>query len=260
MTRNVRKGINDLGADTLKQSDTATNLKRKGALPKGEIPARDVDIPANTPYGDTQRFARTLAEAKIVDDTLLKDIQDAVSKGSFAKFTKSNKTVVDDANKIIADEGFDGAYNMFKSVLKADKQAKSSDIALGTRLLQDAQKAGDYEKALDISIDLSQMLSETGRTLQAATIAKRLSPEGRLLLVQRTAKKVSDKYGVKVEVSDDIVEKISKAKTEKEIIEANAEAAKEIWNKVPATWMDKVNAWRYMSMLTNPKTHLQNIS
>jgi hypothetical protein len=257
--RNVTKGINDLGADTLKQSDTASNLKRKGALPKGEIPARDVDIPANTPYGDTQRFARTLAEAKIVDDTLLKDIQDAVSKGSFAKFTKSNKTVVDDANKIIADEGFDGAYNMFKSVLKADKQAKSSDIALGIRLLQDAQKAGDYEKALDISIDLSQMLSETGRTLQAATIAKRLSPEGRLLLVQRTAKKVSDKYGVKVEVSDDIVEKISKAKTEKEIIEANAEAAKEIWDQVPATWMDKVNAWRYMSMLTNPKTHLRNI-
>jgi len=261
--RNVTKGVNvphkDLGADTLKQSDTATNLNRKGALPKGEIPARDVDIPANTPYGDTQRFARTLAEAKIVDDTLLKDIQDAVSKGDFAKFTKSNKTVVDDANKMISDEGFDGAYNMFKSILKTDKQVKSSDIALGTRLLQDAQKAGDYEKALDISIDLSQMLSETGRTLQAATIAKRLSPEGRLLLVQRTAKKVSDKYGVKVEVSDDIVEKISKAKTEKEIIEADAEAAKEIWNKVPATWMDKVNAWRYMSMLTNPKTHLRNI-
>jgi hypothetical protein len=257
--QSVTKGINDLGADTLKQSDTATNLKRKGALPKGEIPARDVDIPANTPYGDTQRFARTLAEAKIVDDTLLKDIQDAVSKGDFAKFTKSNKTVVDDANKMIAEEGFDSAYNMFKSVMKMDKQAKSSDIALGARLLQDAQKAGDYEKALDISIDLSQMLSETGRTLQAATIAKRLSPEGRLLLVQRTAKKVSDKYGVKVEVSDDIVEKISEAKTEKEIVEANAEATKEIWNKVPATWMDKVNAWRYMSMLTNPKTHLRNI-
>jgi hypothetical protein len=259
--QSVTKGVKrkDLGADTLKQSDTATNLKRKGALPKGEIPARDVDIPANTPYGDTQRFARTLAEAKIVDDTLLKDIQDAVSKGDFAKFTKSNKTVVDDANKMIAEEGFDSAYNMFKSVMKMDKQAKSSDIALGARLLQDAQKAGDYEKALDISIDLSQMLSETGRTLQAATIAKRLSPEGRLLLVQRTAKKVSDKYGVKVEVSDDIVEKISEAKTEKEIVEANAEATKEIWNKVPATWMDKVNAWRYMSMLTNPKTHLRNI-
>lgn len=28
---------------------------------------------------------------------------------------------------------------------------------------------------------------------------------------------------------------------------------------MPSNWIDKLNAWRYMAMLTNPKTHIRNI-
>ena len=29
--------------------------------------------------------------------------------------------------------------------------------------------------------------------------------------------------------------------------------------QVPATWQDKWNAWRYMAMLFNPRTHIRNV-
>ena len=99
-------------------------------------------------------------------------------------------------------------------------------------MVQELQKAGDYERALDVSGDVASMLSETGRTLQASRILKKLTPEGRLMAAQKTANKLSDKYGVNVKLSDKTAKKISSAKTEKEIAEANHEAAVEMWDQV----------------------------
>jgi hypothetical protein len=251
----------DLGADTFKGEKSIDELVNEfGAFPKGEMPrAREVDIPKKTDYGQTQRYARTLQESAIVDDTLFKDINEAITQGSFTKPTKGNKTAVEDASRTITDEGLDEAAAKFKSVIMSDKRPTSYDIALGNRTLQELQNAGRYDEALDVAIDLSEILSESGRTLQAARIAKRLSPEGRLMIASRVANKVAKKTGKKVKLSDDTIKLISEAKTEKEVVEANHKAAVEIWNQAPASWIDKVNSWRYMSMLFNPKTHARNI-
>jgi hypothetical protein len=257
----AQSGLKSVGADTFKGEKTVEQLVNEyGALPKGEQPrAREVDIPKKTDYGEVQQYARTLQESAIVDDTLFKDINEAITQGSFTKPTKSNKTAVENANFTLEQAGLDGAMNKFRSVLAADKTPTSEDIALGNRVLQELQKEGRYGDALDVAIDLSQMLSETGRTLQAARIAKRLSPEGRLMHATRIADKITKKTGKKITLSDETIEQISKAKTEDEIVKANQKAAVEMWNQIPANWIDKVNSWRYMAMLTNPKTHIRNI-
>jgi hypothetical protein len=254
-------GLKSVGADTFKGEKTIDQLVDEyGAIPKGEAPrAREVDIPKKTDYGDTQQYARTLQESAIVDDALYKDINDAITQGSFTKPMIGNKTVVDDANTVITNEGIDNAMNRFKSVIMSDKKPTSYDIALGNRVLQELQKSGRYDDALNVAIDLSDILSESGRTLQAARIAKRLSPEGRLMIVSRVADKVKKKTGNDIQISDDILRDISNATTEKEIVEANQKAAKQIWDQVPANWIDKINSWRYMAMLFNPKTHVRNI-
>lgn len=257
----AQSGLKSVGADTFKGEKTIDELVQEyGALSKGEQPrAREVEIPKKTDYGDVQKHARTLQESAIVDDTLFKDINEAITQGSFTKPTKSNKTAVENANATLEQVGLDGAINKFRSVLAADKTPTSDDIALGNRVLQELQKQGRYSEALNVAIDLSQMLSETGRTLQAARIAKRLSPEGRLMNVTRIADKISKKTGKKVTLSDETIKQISKAKTEDEIVKANQKAAVEMWNQIPPNWIDKVNSWRYMAMLFNPKTHMRNI-
>jgi len=250
----------DLGADTFKGEKTTGQLVDEyGAFPKGEAPrAREIDVPKKTDYGDVQQHVRTLQESAIVDDTLFKDIDESIKEGTFTKFVKKNQTAVEDASRTI-EINFDDALDRFRSVTTSEKTPTSYDVALGNRLLQELQKQGKYEDALSVATDLSQILSETGRTLQAARIAKRLSPEGRLMMVTKTASRIERKTGGKVKLSDDTIKKISEATTEKEIVEANQKAATEMWNQIPANWIDKANAWRYMAMLFNPKTHVRNI-
>lgn len=249
-----------IGADKTKPLSTTEELIAKnGAFEPGMNPrARDTQVPKQSDIGKVQQATRTMVESKIVDDTLVNDILDGVREGSFTLFTKSNVDSITGANNKIAD-GIDSAFDSFASVLKTGKQANSEDIALGARLLQEYQKAGDYAKAMDVAIDLSEMLSETGRTLQASQIIKKLTPEGRLLQVQRTAKRLSDKFGKDVKVSDETAGQIAKAKTDAEIYKANEKAFTEMWNQIPADITNKINAWRYMSMLINPKTHIRNI-
>lgn len=257
----------DLGADIYKVLPTTEeNIAKYGALPKGEQLVdelgnpitKEVEVPKGTAYGDTQQYARTLLESPIVDDTLAKDIQDSIVEGYFSKVSKSNEVAVSNANKMIEDD-FDKAFDYFKSIRTSGKIPTSEDIALGTRFVQEFQKRGDYNNALEVSSDLATMLSETGRTLQAAQIAKRLSPEGRLRIVAKIQDRVKKQTGIDIKLKDTTLKKISDAKTEKDITRSLHDASVEIYDQVPATWMDKLNAWRYMAMLTNPKTHVRNI-
>ena len=175
------------------------------------------------------------------------------------KFTVTNEKAVAEANKKIADNGLEKAHDEFRGFMQSGKMPKSKDIALGYRLMQEYQKAGDYKKVAELAIDISELLSETGRSLQAAQIIKKLSPEGRVLSVQRVAKKLSEKYDVDVKIDEATIKKVRQAKTEKEIVEATEEAAIKAWNQVPSGLQNKLNAWRYIAMLMNPKTHVRNI-
>lgn len=58
----------------------------------------------------------------------------------------------------------------------------------------------------------------------------------------------------------DYMQQSTTAKTEKEKFNLQLQAAKVAANKVPATVMDKLDNWRYLSMLGNLKTHARNIA
>lgn len=53
-----------------------------------------------------------------------------------------------------------------------------------------------------------------------------------------------------------ILEKMTSPKAIEEKID---ETKRLIAKQMPTTWVDKLNAWRYLSMLGNPKTHIRNI-
>jgi hypothetical protein len=257
--------LKSLGADTFKGGTIQDMVDQYGAIEKGMAPRREVrngveiKVPKETPYGEVSKAMRTFQESKIVKDDLAKLNEEAILDGSVTKRTVSNQTVVDNANTIM-DKGVDEAYNDFKRVAYSGKQPTSDDIALGARLVQELQNMGQNENALDIELDMLEMLSESGRTLQAAQIIKKLSPEGRLMSVARVARKISKTIGgQKVTVSDETMNMIRNAKTEGEIIRANERAATEMWEQVPSNFGDKANAWRYTAMLFNPKTHVRNI-
>lgn len=254
-------GKRDLGADIARPKQTLGEARTMyGTIEPGMEPrARDAQIPKAINGQPIQQGIRTSAEARAVNHESYQAILSAVEDGMAAKVTVKNQVAVENASKTIAEDGLDVAYGKFKSVLDGGKQAKSEDIALGYRLMQEYQNAGDYGRVWDVAIDVSEMLSETGRSLQAATIIKKLSPEGRLMSAQRIAKKLSDRLGKDIRLDDETIDQILKARTEAEIVEASQKAGVKIWNQVPSGLQNKANAWRYVSMLMNPKTHIRNI-
>lgn len=254
-------GKRDLGADDARPTQTLDEARAMyGTIEPGMEPrARDAQIPKAINDQPIQQGIRTSAEARAVNKESYQEILSAVEDGMAAKVTVKNQVAVENASKTIAEDGLDVAYGKFKSVLDGGKQAKSEDIALGYRLMQEYQNAGDYGRVSDVAIDVSEMLSETGRSLQAAAIIKKLSPEGRLMSTQRIAKKLSDRLGKDIRLDDETIDQILKARTEAEIVEASQKAGVKIWNQVPSGLQNKANAWRYMSMLMNPKTHIRNI-
>ena len=248
----------DLGADTNRILPTVEeNAERFGTF-------KNSTIPKGTEFGETSQAAKTVYDNAIRSEEAKKLFNEDFVEGTFSKHYKSNQTTVDNVNKVINEEGIDKAYDKFNKEL-ADGNEET--IALGARLIQELQKTSDNDKLMSVVTDYIDLLSRRGRELQAGSIIKRLTPEGRLVTVQRQAKKVAEVINatnpnkqIQIKLSDDIINAIKNAKSEKEILEANKKASIEIWDQVPATLYDKLNAWRYISMLTNPRTWARNMA
>jgi hypothetical protein len=73
-------------------------------------------------------------------------------------------------------------------------------ISNGYRAMQELDKAGEHARALAIADKLAKDLTEAGQTVQAASLISRLSPEGQLLNLIRTA----EKNGKVVDIADSV--------------------------------------------------------
>lgn len=62
-----------------------------------------------------------------------------------------------------------------------------------------------------------------------------------------------------IKIDDVLVEKFLQATDQDTRDAVMEEIYQNVADQVPPTWKDKWNAWRYMSMLTNPRTHVRNV-
>ena len=62
-----------------------------------------------------------------------------------------------------------------------------------------------------------------------------------------------------IKIDETMAGQIAKSKLGEDITSIVEDVKQDIANQVPVTFLDKWNAWRYMAMLVNPKTHIRNI-
>ena len=103
-----------------------------------------------------------------------------------------------------------------------------------------------------------------GQALQARKICDMMTPQGAALYVQHFANKMSKQFSSKktqldLKVSPETMQRILTAETLEERQSAVDAAGAEIMRQVPPTLVDKLNAWRYLAMLGNPRTHIRNM-
>ncbi len=104
------------------------------------------------------------------------------------------------------------------------------------------------------------------QALQATRLLKQQDPSTQLYAAQRSVENLTEdlkkQYGggsVSRRLTGTSLSKVSYAKDDDARTEAMKEIYRDIGRQMPSRFIDKWNAWRYFSMLGNPRTHVRNI-
>ncbi|MBQ3557881.1 MAG: hypothetical protein IJA11_08830 [Oscillospiraceae bacterium] len=237
-----------------------------GAIPTGENPARDVRVPKRT--ADNQKVSqtvRTILEAKATPDVAIPTIEELTATGDFSYEVYTDKQAMADADNTIRDKGYNTALmDWTKSVQEGE--VSKSNTALGWALYNQAANAGDLKTAMAILTGMVGHQRNAAQAVQATRILKKMSPEARLYGVQRSAQNLAEelekRYGKDapdIRVNEELARKYLEAETDKEREEAMRNLYRDLGRQMPSRFIDKWNAWRYLAMLGNPRTHVRNV-
>ena len=235
--------------------------------PDGEKAARQVDVPTRDGEGRSiPKSAATVLETGAAPDSAVGVIQDAIARGEFSFDTVTDAAAQAGARKTVTDNGFDGAKVLFHQAAAGGRVSKDT-VALGQVLLNNAMNAGDSRAVIDLLTDYSALSTASAQAMQAQRMLKKLSPEGQLYAAQRNVgnyqaqlrKQLGDK-APEITVDPALYQRFLEAGDTPGRDAALGDILQSVADQAPATWRDKWNAWRYLSMLGNPRTHVRNIA
>ncbi len=247
------KKLKDLGAD-VKNPDLEMTYEEASKVYDTYKHGTPKKLPGK---GDVSKAADTIIGSDFISDEMRKSLEDNIS--NYVKTTKRNKVTVDNVKAKIDKNGLDESIKSFGKVLSEGKIVKEEDIAMGAELIKRLDDIGDYEKALDVTDDLIEMMSQAGRTLQAANIFSKMTPYGKVRTVKKTAERMTEKYGRDVVPDDGLLKQLFEESDPTKSDEIKRKIFVDLWEQVPPTLMEKLDAIRYTAMLSSPKTHIRNI-
>lgn len=237
-----------------------------GKIEQGEKPYREVSVPKKTAKDkNVSETVRTILEAKATPDEMLPTIKKLISDGEFSFKTLTDSEAIESAAQKIEQRGWDRTYSEWVSDIRQGKFSKEN-TALGWALYNNAANSGNTATALDILAYMVKSQRSAAQALQATRILKTLSPESQLYGIVRTIEnlqeELNEKYGdgeTELVIDPGLAEQFLQETDEFKRDKILKEIYKDIGRQMPSNWIDKFNAWRYMAMLLNPKTHIRNI-
>lgn len=244
----------------------ARQAEEYGRMQPGEKPAREITLPRRTD-GKTKvsRTVRTILEGKATPELALPGIKQLVAEGAFSYEALGDKTVVENANAQLESEGWGNTYARWSKDMDKGVYNKAN-TAMGFVLYNNAVNSGDTQAAMDILRNLVMSQRTAAQATQATRILKTLSPEAQLYAAQRSIdslqREITQRYGDKapqLKISEALAEDYMQAATQQAREAALDKIYQDIGSQLPSSLADRWNAWRYLSMLGNPRTHVRNI-
>lgn len=233
-------------------------------FPEGANAARPVDVPTTDAEGNPiRKTAATAMGAKAIPDEVVGDIQNMVMSGDLSYKRVTDRDSINRAISRIKADGFQRALGDFSGAVQ--KGVVSKDMAtLGQQLLVNAANAGDSNATAEILSLYAQMETVAGQAVQAASILRKLSPTAQLYAAQKVASNLEKTLskqlkGENITINPDLITEFNEQTTQEGRDAVMEKIYKDLASQVPSTWKDKWNAWRYLSMLGNPRTHIRNI-
>lgn len=177
--------------------------------------------------------------------------------------------------------------SLMNRVIQGEK-ISSVDIAVGERLIQYYSKIGDKTNLQEAIQTTAMAGTSAGQTVQALAMLNHQTPEGQATWIQRSVDKMNNELAkrkggtitkdeegnIKVvnkkgqditdkvdlfELTPDMIDKIVSSKNKTEMYDNIDQVYEDLGQQVPLSTMEKIDSWRYFSMLANPKTHIRNM-
>ena len=207
-------------------------------------------------YKSIMQSSNTSPEAKAIAKELI---------GSDTYIPDSNARQLATADNRIMSNGADNEAVTLATKVKNNDKITADDIAVGERLIEYYSKTGEKEKLQDAIQNVALAGTQAGQTVQAMSLINRQTPQGQAVylskVVDRMNKEIEKRTkgkGQQFNLTPEMLDKITNSS--KENLEKNIdEVARELAKQVPKTTMEKIDSWRYFSMLANPRTHIRNI-
>ena len=230
-------------------------------------------------YQSVIESSNTTAEAKKIARELMN--QDTY-------VPESNKGQLQNADERIFTNGADKELDTFSSKVDNGDKITSIDIAIGERLIEYYSKIGDKEKLQEAIQSTAMAGTQAGQTVQALALLNHQTPQGQATWIDRNVNKLNreiahrkggtitkdengnniviNKKGEditnKVQLFDftpDMKQRIMETQNKEQMNEVIEEIYNELGQQVPKTLIQKLDSWRYFSMLANFRTHVRNV-
>lgn len=145
-------------------------------------------------------FIETLKESPKTQQGLKEKL-----KGMYKPIT--NKEMVEKANLRISED-----IEKAVSYVTNARVMTAEHVTTGDRLIQEFQKQGNFERAVDIAEKLAEAGTKAGQSIQAYSIYNRLTPEGILVHANRIANRINEKGTIltpEVKITEDMAAKLT---------------------------------------------------
>lgn len=212
----------------------------------------------------TRSLYESAAESDLVHskvrENLLHNIENEAAQAMYR--VMPNAETKDAVYRRLETQGFDRVEAGIEYKLSSNEKMTAEDMLTAIGLIEHYSKAGELERAQSMIASLSVIGTELGQAVQIMRMLKHSTPQGALMRVEKALQRINANLTPEqqIELSKDRVADILNSQQGSKDLERAVRAAEaEINSKVPPTWWDKWNAWRYMSMLANPRTHIRNI-
>lgn len=243
--------------------ESQRNLAEQQGRAAQEMPR--VDLIGNL----TSKTASTVMNSGVtsaeMSDAILRDAAD----GRFSRIAYPDNEAINKAEDEIENGAgrYQGALGRWKTAV-ADGRVSKDNMVMGICLYNNAVSNGDYATALDVLDGIVDLGKNGAQAVQAVRILNKLSPEGRLYVAAKAVDNINAainaKYGDRapdISVDEDLFAEYADALKNGDdaaIRDAWEAVEQNIADQIPSNWLDRLNNWRYLSMLGNPRTHIRN--
>lgn len=270
---------------TIKQDNIQTE---KNSLPTAKSKASATQsLPIGEYTGKQRKHYKSIMESAETTPQAKKIAKELLNSDTYVPET--NKGQLERADARIMSSTPESELNSLSAKAINGEKISSVDIAVGERLIQYYSKTGNAVKLQEAIQTTAMAGTSAGQTVQALSLLNHQTPQGQAMWLQKSVDKMNNELarrkGGKINKDEngnirvinnkgvDITEKVElfnltpemiqnvvSSKNDTELNKNLNKVYEQLGQQVTRTTAQKIDAWRYFSMLANPRTHIRNIT